>query len=255
MKRGYLFSTLPGLLLAVGVGSATANPSAEAIGGCAGHYYLNASTGKSWASGPGGAIPFLAGDVYNNTNPPGTPNFGISSTDFASTWGDRVTTTGTGTLAENDFTLYNSQSSAGSVLTATFNIGLFDGASNALLGGYTTGVFNFTATPLPPGFFAILTVTGLTGLNINLSTTDVLMTQQLATVTGTATRLGVASLDPPTIGSSTNTMYINSSTIGPAGFYTIGTPPLNANPGYRINRTTPLSTESKNWGAVKNLYR
>ena len=50
-------------------------------------------------------------------------------------------------------------------------------------------------------------------------------------------------------------MYINSSTVGPAGYYNIGNPPQNANPAYRINLLQPVATEPTTWGKVKNLYR
>lgn len=216
------------------------------------HIYYDFGTGLQYT--PRGKTTELAGDVYNNTNPQAAANFGFSSTDLASIWGDRVTTTGTGILQENDFTVFNTGSSAGPLLSASFNIALNDGSSLAALGGYTTGVVVFGAG-LNPGFFSIITVTGLGGLNINVNTTDVLMRQQVATKTGLANRLGIASLDPPTIGSSTNTMYISSSTVGPAGYYNIGNPPLNANPGYRINVSAPVPVSRKSWGSVKNLYR
>lgn len=216
------------------------------------HVYYDFGTGLQYT--PRGKTTQLAGDVYNNTNPQATANFGFSSTDLAAQWGDRVTTTGTGILQENDFTVFNTGSSAGPLLSATFNIFLNDAASLTFLGGYTTGLVTFGAG-LNPGFFSIITVTGLGGLNINVNTTDVLMRQQVATKTGTANRLGIASLDPPTIGSSANTMYINASTVGPAGYYNVGNPPLNANPGYRINVSAPVPVSLKSWGSVKNLYR
>ena len=160
-------------------------------------------------------------------------------------------TTGQGILQENDFTVYNSSTSAGVLLTASFNIALFDGLSNAPFGGYTTGVVSFGAG-LPPGGYSIITVTGLGGLNINVSNVDVLMRQQIAVKTGAANRLGVASLDPPTIGSSANSFYVNASNVGPAGYYSVGAP--NGNPGYRINLSAPTPAGSQSWGSIKALY-
>jgi hypothetical protein len=139
------------------------------------------------------------------------------------------------------------------LLTASFKIDVNNAATNTLLGAYATTPINFGAG-LAPGFFSIITVTGLGGLNISVNTSDVLIRQQIAVKTGTANRLGIASLDPPTIGSSANTMYISASTVGPAGYYNIGNPPLNANPGYRINLSAPVPTQPKSWGAVKALY-
>lgn len=255
MKRSYGFSMLAAavLLLTVAAGSAMAQQTPEPVAGYAGHIYFDVARGQV-SGDQGGPVALLVGDVYNNTNPQAPANFGFSSTDLNSIFGDRVTTTGTGILAEDDFTVFNSPSSAGNLLTASFNIGLYDGASNLPLGGYLTGVVNFGAG-LPPGFFSIITVTGLAGLNINLNTTDVLIVQQAATHTGPANRLGIASLDPPTIGASTNVMYINSLTVGPAGYYFIGNPPLNANPGYRINVTQPVPATPSTWGRLKASFR
>ena len=207
-------------------------------------------TTSNWVVGPSAQ---LAGDVYNNTNPLAAPNFGFSSTDFNSIFGDRVTTTGTGILSENDFTIFNG--GGANLLTASFNVGLYDAVTSTFLGGYTTGVVNFGAG-LPAGQFTVITVTGLTPANINVNTTDVLIVQQVATHTGATTRLGIASLDPPTIGSSANTMYISSSTVngGVAGFYNIGNPPANANPGYRINVSQATPAANKTWGGVKAMY-
>jgi hypothetical protein len=95
----------------------------------------------------------------------------------------------------------------------------------------------------------------LSGLGINLATTNVIVTQQLYDAPGNATKLGIASLDPPTIGSSPAYFYVNSSTVGPPGFYTVSGG-LNANPGYRINvMTGPVPTKNSSWGRIKSLYR
>ena len=238
-------------LLAVTAGWAAADITQEPILGYHGHAYVDIVTGDvTWDNSV--PSPLVGTDVYSNVTSP--PNFGFSSTDLASTWGDRVTTTGTGILAENDFTIFNSGSSAGPLLTFQCAINFYDGTSLASLGGYATPVINFGAG-LSPGFFSIITITGLGGAGINLNTTDVIVTQQVIAKTGPASRLGIASLDPPTIGSSANTMYINSGTIGPAGFYNIGNPPLNANPGYRINVNTPVPTKAGTWGSIKADYR
>ena len=217
------------------------------------HVYYDFGTGL--LSNPrGGPQVNLPGDVYNNTNPAAPANFGFSSTDLGAQFGDRVSTIGAGVLQENDFTIFNSGTSAGPLLSATFKIELLNAASNALLGGYSTLPISFGPSGLAPGYYSIVTVLGLGGLNITVNTTDVLMRQSVVSKTGTANKLGIASLDPPSIGSSTATMYINTPTIGPAGYYNIGVPPQNANPGYRININAPVSVQSKSWGSVKALY-
>jgi len=188
-------------------------------------------------------------DVYSNVTSPA--NFGFSSTSFTSVWGDRVTTVGTGILDQHVFSIFNS--AGGSLLTATVAVNFYDAVSAAFIGGYTTNV-NFGAGLLA-GQYSLVTVTNISPLAINITVTDVLVTQTITAKTGTTTRLGIASLDPVTIGLSANTMYINSSTVGPAGYYNIGNPPQNANPAYRINLLQPVATEPSTWGKVKSLYR
>jgi hypothetical protein len=250
LAKGFSLFTVAVLLVAGVANSAMASAAPERVGGYAGHIYVNAVTGKSRFV-PGGPGTAIVGDVYDNTT--AASNFGFSSTDLASIFGDRVTTTGTGIVQQTDFSIFNSGASAGPLLTATFNISYANGASNVGLGSFTTGSVTFGAG-LDPGFFTVVTVTGLSGLNILLNTTDIVIRQQVATKTGTATRLGIVSLDPPTAGASANTMFIQSSTVGVAGYYTIGNPPNNANPAYRINVGAPVGVETKSWGAVKAVF-
>ena len=255
MRVAKAFASALVLLASVaGMASAQDEVTAEGAGTFYSHIYYDMGTGLQYTP-KGGFVTQLAGDVYNNTNPQAAIVGSITSTDLAAQWGDRVTTTGTGLLQENDFTIVNAGTSAGPLLTATFGIALFNGTTSALLGSYSTNPVNFGS--LGQGFFTVLTITGLAGLNINLNTTDVIMRQQVLAKTGTATRLGVVLFDPPTIGSSTNTMYINASTVGPAGFYNLGTAPnfVNANPGYRINVAQPVPATPKSWGAIKANYR
>lgn len=197
--------------------------------------------------------PMLVGgiDVYSNVA--SAANFGFSSTSLTSVWGDRVTTVGVGILDEHVFTIFNS--AGGSLLTANVAVNFYDGVTSVFLGGYTTSI-NFGAG-LPIGTYSVVTVSNISPLAININTTDVIVTQTVTAKTGLSNRLGIASLDPPTIGSSTNTMYISSATVGGGvpGFYNIGNPPQNANPGYRINLIAPVATEPTTWGKVKSLYR
>jgi len=238
------------MLLVAGAGWASADVLEAEPAQYYGHAYLDAITGElSWDFAA--PSPFAGTDVYSNVT--ATPNFGFSSTSLTSIWGDRVNTVGTGILQEQDFTVFNAGTSAGSLTSASFNVNFFDGVTSAPLGGYTTPVVTITGG-LAPGFFTIITITGIGPANINLGVTDVIVTQQLGVKNGAANRLGIASLDPPTIGSSIPQMYINSSTVGPAGFYNIGNPVLPANPGYRINVASPVPTETKTWGKVKAQY-
>jgi hypothetical protein len=236
------------VIVPAGVFAGTIDPEgAPAV--FAGHAYYDLTTGTmSWETNP---APLAAVNIYSNTA--SAPAFAVSSTDLAATWGDEVTTTGTGTLDQVDFTIFNSGSSAGLLLTATFTVNLFDGPSSTFLGGFTTPAFTFPGG-LPTGFFTILTVTGVSGLGINLPGTNVIITQKVASKTGTANRLGVAGLSPVTVGVGGPAMYIAASTFGPAGFYTLAGVP-SADPGYRLAVLEPTPAKSKTWGSVKGMYR
>jgi len=191
----------------------------------------------------------FAGNVYANVAT--SLHVGISSTALGSTWGDRVTTTGTGTLLETDFTVFNSPSSAGPLLSATFELGLYDPVSFARRGSFTTGAVGFGAG-LPPGAFTIVTATGLSSLGLRIDSRDVLLVQRITATTGTASRLGVVFYDPPSLGASAPSMYVDSPTIGPAGWYTL--PGQSADPGYRIAAGDPVPARPATWGRVKALY-
>lgn len=241
---------LAAVLLVAGAGWASADLIAEPAQ-YYGHAYVDFTTGDAtWDFAR--PSPLAGTDIYSNVL--SAANFGFSSTSLTSIWGDRVTTVGTGILSEEDFTVFNTLTSVGSLTSATFNLAFFDAVSLASLGGYTTGLVTFSGG-LPANSYAIVTIFGLGPANINLNVNDVLVTQQIGVKNGAANRLGIASLDPPTVGSSANTMYINSSTVGPAGYYNIGNPILNANPGYRLNVTAPVPTQAKTWGSVKADYR
>jgi hypothetical protein len=190
--------------------------------------------------------------VYDNTL--SATNFGFSSTDPAAIFGDELLTTGTGLLSTQKFSSFNGGTS-GILLTATYGIQIYDAITVTLLGSYTASV-NFGAG-LNPGFFATITVTGLDPLVILLPVTDVLVLQSVVSKTGTATKLGIASKTPPTVGSSPNTMFISAADVngGLSGFYNIGNPPVPANPIYQIGLAPPpVATKSKTWTEIKKLY-
>jgi len=216
--------------------------------------FSDQSVRPNLAPGKGGGTtpPSLLATVYDNTA--SAPNFGFSSTDLAAQWGDELFTLGTGLLSTHKFTLFNGGGSAGNLLTATVSVSFFDGVTSAPLGGYTTNI-NFGAG-LGVGFFSIITVTGLDPLLILLNTTDVIEIQTVTAKTGPASRLGIASLNPVTVGSSPISMFINASTVGPAGFYNISNPPIPANPGNQIAvNSPPVGTVPSTWGRLKKLYR
>lgn len=240
--------TFAALALCAWAGTAAAQVAGEPIGGFAGYtvHDLSTQTTHLQPNAPA-ALPVV---VYDNTASPA--NFGFSSTDLGAVFGDQLATTGTGTLSEATFTLFNSGSSAGPVLTALIALDFYDANTAVYLGGFTVNLN--MGGGLNPGFYTLASVTALEPLAIDLTTTDVVVLQTVTSFTGTATRLGIASLNPPTVGSSLDDMYIDASTVGAAGWYTIAAGP--ANPGYRVSAVSgPVPTEKSSWGRVKSLYR
>jgi hypothetical protein len=219
-------------------------------GALAGHAYYDRTTGiTQWENNP---APLAAVDIYKNTASPAL--FAVSSTDLSAVWGDEVYTEDTGIVDQNDFTVYNAAFSAGALQSASFSVYFIDPNTITTIGNYATGVIDFGPGGLPPGFYSIVTVTGLAASGIDLETTDILIEQGVLTRTGAATRLGVVGLDPVTVGTGTATMFINASTIGPGGYYAVGGIAM-ANPGYRVAVLQPVPTKDKTWGAVKGIYR
>lgn len=213
-------------LLAAVAGSASAELSGESAQ-FAGYININAVSGDTtYTDSP---ITTRATTQYTNTA--SAANFGFSSTDLNSTWGDDTYGVGTGgTLSGFQATIFNSGSSTGSLLTATIAFSFYDANTLAPLGGFN-GSVNF-GTGLNKGFYTILTWSNLDSFGIVVPK-DVMITQKVTAKTGLASRLGFVSLNPPTIGSSFDDFYANSTTVGAAGWYTVASGP--ANPGYQLD--------------------
>lgn len=248
MQRAIALLSIAAVLLFAGVAFASDVDSESAQ--YAGHLYVDVQNGETVWVGPSEA-PAAGVDIYSNI---ASPALGaISSTSLTSVWGDHVGMTGLGILSQHDFTIYNSSSSLGPLLTCNVALNFYNFTTSALIGGYT-GSVNFGAG-LGVGFYTIVSFINLETLSIPITfaTNDIVVTQNLTAKTGTGNRFGVVLLEPVTIGTSPSTMYINSPTIGAAGYYTVGTG--NANPGHRINALAPVATEPTTWGKVKSLYR
>lgn len=222
-----------GLMLCAG--TASAGLTSE-TGQYAGSYTVDYTTGTTIDGDLGTRMTA----VYDNISAPAAANVAFSSTDLNSTWGDTLGTLGTGNLQEFGFTVFNSGSSAGALLTAGFEILFFRAGDSSFIGGFTTSV-SFGAG-LNAGFFSTVNVTGLEGLGINLDTTNLIVTQRRTASTGAANRLGFVSLNPLLAGtSSPSTFYASSTTVGPAGFYNLNPAGTQTNPGYRLVVPTPAT--------------
>jgi hypothetical protein len=222
----------------------------EVIRGFAGVVKGKLDAGNSRARGADS--PSALTIAYDNTA--SAANFGLSSTDLAAEWGDRTFLVATGLLSSHKFTIFNSAANGGGpLLTAEVGVDFYDGASNTFIGGYVAHA-DFGAG-MGTGFYAIVTISDLEPWQIDLPA-DVLVVQRVISHTGAANRLGIASLDPVTVGSSPSSMHIFASTIGGGipGYYVVMNG--NANPGYQIGFAQhPDGTVSRTWAQLKRLYR
>ncbi|HKA23520.1 MAG TPA: hypothetical protein VKF80_00930 [Candidatus Eisenbacteria bacterium] len=195
--------------------------------------------------------PLAAVDIYNNIG--NAPIAGLASTDLASIFGDQVTTTGTGTLDELELVVYNA--AGGPVMTTNIFISFYDAVTLAPLGSIGGGLDFTPLGGLPAGSFVYVQGTGLAGAGVNLSTTNLIVTQQLQPITSASTSLGTVLVSaPPALGTSLPSVYIDSSTFGPAGFYTLNGID-EADLGYRLAILEPTPAKQSTWGGVKGTYR
>lgn len=212
--------------------ASVASADVSEFGQYAGHIYVDVRTGVQTNVNTGREVGTT---VFDNTA--GGTLLAFSSTVLNNTWGDDMITTGTGTVDEFSFAIYNSGSSAGSLLTATAQILFYDDTTasspfspTGFQGGFNGNV-NFGAG-LAKGFFSIVTFTGLASLNINLLDTYNVFTQQITAKTGAANRLGIVSANPIAIGSGFADFYQGPLGSGGEGWYTSASGDVNL-----INKT------------------
>lgn len=173
--------------------------------------------------------------VFSNLQTGYAADRAFSSTDLTAVFGDELTMTGTGRLQEFSFTIFNSGTSAGALTSAQMQIQFYRASDGSSIGGFNvnTGTLNLNA-----GFFTALNVTGLDALNINLDTTDIIVTQTILSRVGTASRLGLVSTTPTSVGSSVDQLYIDAADVGGGvgGFYNITSAgvPVAFKAGYQV---------------------
>ena len=250
MRQTSLVLAVFGLCLAAAPVYALPTIAPEVIRGFAG--VVKGKLDASNSHLQGSTTPSVLAVAYDNTASP--PNFGLSSTDLAAEWGDRTFLVAIGLLSSHKITIFNSGASGGGpLLTAEVGVDFYDGGTNTFIGGYVAQA-DFGAG-LGTGFYAVVSLTGLEPWLIHLPP-DVLVVQRVISHTGAANRLGIASLDPVTVGSSPSSMHIFASTIGGGipGYYTVSNG--NANPGHQFGLAQlPDRTTSRTWAQLKRLYR
>lgn len=192
--------------------------------------------------------------VYDNT--PSAPNGGISSGNLATIWGDTLNMTGSGRLQEMTLTIFNSTSggNVGNYVSSNLAVSFQRLSDSSLIGGFN-GTLDFSGDPLPPGFYSLITFTGLDSLALDIDTADVIVTQQLANVAGGTTRMGVVSLNPVVIGGSPVSFYMDDPSAPPAGFYTVngGATPIQL--GYLVSVPEPAVMSVLALGGLLGLIR
>lgn len=237
MQKAITVGTWIAIILSCAAASADVEPAAQ----FAGRYFFDVRTGNLIDAPP--ALRFV-GDVYENSLTPAT-GAGSSSTALDTIWGDAVTAIDTGTLEQMDVSLFNSSSSGNTLPVNSINLAvqISRAADASVIGGFSGNVN--LASPLSPGFFAIITFTNLSALPapIVLDTTDLLIDQQRLSHTGGSIRMGIAHLNPIHVGSSPASYRVNGVTTTIQG--------LQANPGYRLQVVPePASVGLLAWGAL-----
>lgn len=228
-------------LLALAAGTASADVTAETALNSGVNYVYDIRTGATTV----GTLDGSRTDYTAYDNSTTAVAAGFSSTDLASQWGDTLNLGGgwtpyKGVVQDNVMSIFNSGSSAGALLTATIGVDFYRASNGSFIGGYVSGAVSF-GTGLAPGFFTTVSITGIEGLGIDLDEGSVYMIQRIVTKTGTASRMGVVIAGNPTVGTSPNTMYISSTTVGAPGFYTVssGGVPTSGNPLYKVVLPAP----------------
>jgi hypothetical protein len=211
-------SIVAGLAVLVGLsGTAMADIITSTPAGFAGAFTTDMITGQVTHTSGGTRASTI---VYDNTA--SAANAGVTNGDNTATWGDTMTTTGTGTLQDFTCSVYNSSTSTGTLASATLAVDFYRTSDNSHIGGFTSSL---TFSGMTPGFYTLVSFTNLSTLAIGLDTTGILVTQSLSAVTGGATVTGVVSLNPVTVGSSPVSLYVSDPPGLPAGLYTLGSTP------------------------------
>ncbi len=173
--------------------------------------------------------------VYDNLDTAATAGYGELNSNHP-IFGDSLTLSHGGHLSNFGFSLWNANVSGntGMIITGSLQVKFYDNTTpysggplnNPLLAtvNISLDLSVLAGGGLAAGYY-ITDTEDLTGLNINLPQ-NVLVTQQFTELTGTSTANGLVLFSNPIVGSSPNTVYINSA--GTAeGLYTFG----GGNPG------------------------
>lgn len=198
--------------------------------------------------------------VFNNLESTATTGFSRAKTENP-TYGAALTLAQGGRLQEIYFSIFNSTSgtpaNTGSITGGVMTLNIYDNTTpysgsgaitNPVLATISANL-DYSADPLPAGFYLTDGFTGLNSLNIVLPQ-NVIVTQTFAQ-TGTSTRNGYVAFAPDLVGSSDGTVFLSSSALAP-GYYNLGTSPnfVDATPGYYIVVPEPTSLAALSLGGL-----
>jgi hypothetical protein len=193
-----------------------------------------------------GAVRAQVINVYDSIGAPGGAIAGYADTNANNPiFGDSLNLAFGGVLQSVGFTIFNPGASAGPILTGTMTLSFYDNtvpySSGSLAGqdpllGTAAFSLSFGAGGLPAGFFSNITGNAA-ALNINLPP-NIVVTQQFTETTGTANENGVILDHNSVVGSSPNTVYLNSPATS-EGLYSFGGTAANSQFGYTITVPVP----------------
>lgn len=248
------------LLAAAGAAQATLVTETAQLAGMHRYNLATGDTTEVYSAGRSVADRGVPASVlYSNLTAPAVAGNAFSQVGTTTTFGDRVTLTGTGgALQDFACTLFNSPTSnTTSITTGTMNINFFRAVDGSPLGGFSVPLAPFIGAGLAPGFFSLISVTGISlATNIQFDTTDVLITQTLSGANGG--RNGVVFFNPIAVGNSVPQMFLQGGTANlAAGMYNIGTAPnfLAANPGFFVSIPSPAAASLLGLGGLVALRR
>ncbi len=177
--------------------------------------------------------------VYDNLSGGATAGYGEANANNP-IFGDALNLSQGGQLSTLGLSVFNpgTAGNAGTILAGNLTINIYNnttayagGALSSLpLLGTVNEALNYGSSGLPINNYTLESF-NLTALNINLPQ-HILITQQFTETSGTATANGIVLFGDPTIGSSPENVYINSSAT-PEGLYNFGSS-LASQFGYHV---------------------
>jgi len=177
--------------------------------------------------------------VYDNLSAAAAAGYWLQNSEQP-VFGDSMTLTQGGPLAEVGLSLYNSSSSAGNILAGNMQVSIYDNTipyvggvlNNPLLGTANFSLDFSGSGGLLPGYYTT-GVFDVSSLGILLPT-EILVTQFFSQTQGTANGNGVVIFAGPVVGTSWDDFYLKTTT--QEGLYWFGGPPAPvAQIGYSIS--------------------